>query len=63
MDLITFPENLSTTSGLSILIHGVISLPDMMSCDNNLILNVYRSIPLKTTVMRNVQGDLKLQSA
>ena len=28
MDVITFPENLLTTSGLSILLHGVISLPD-----------------------------------
>ena len=27
MDVITFPENLLTTSGLSILIHSVISLP------------------------------------
>ena len=31
MDVITFPENLLTTSGLSILLHGVISLPDTMS--------------------------------
>ena len=30
---ITFPENLKTTSGLSILLHGVISLPDATSCD------------------------------
>ena len=28
MDVITFPENLKTTSGLSILLHGVISLQD-----------------------------------
>ena len=28
MDVITFPVNLLTTSGLSILLHGVISLPD-----------------------------------
>ena len=27
MDVITFPEILETTSGLSILLHGVISLP------------------------------------
>ena len=27
MDVITFPENLLTTSGLSILLHCVISLP------------------------------------
>ena len=28
-----FPENLSTASGLSILLHGVISLPDATSYD------------------------------
>ena len=33
MDVITFPENLQTTSGLSILLHDVISLPDATSCD------------------------------
>ena len=33
MDVITFPENLLTTSGLSILLHGVISLPDATSYD------------------------------
>ena len=34
MDVITFPENLYTTSGLSILLHSIISLPDASSCDN-----------------------------
>ena len=33
MDVITFPVNLQTTSGLSILLHGVISLPDATSYD------------------------------
>ena len=33
MDVITFPVNLLTTSGLSILLHGVISLPDATSYD------------------------------
>ena len=33
MDVIAFPENLQTASGLSILLHGVISIPDMASCD------------------------------
>ena len=28
-----FPKNLPTTSGLSILLHGIISLPDAMSYD------------------------------
>ena len=36
MDVITVPENL-TTSDLSILLHGVISLPDAMSCDNRFL--------------------------
>ena len=31
MDVITFPEYLGTTSDLSNLLHGVISLPDRMS--------------------------------
>ena len=35
MDVITFPENRSTTSGVQILLHGVISLPDATSYDNN----------------------------
>ena len=34
MDVITFPVNLYTTSGLLILLHGVISLPDETSYDN-----------------------------
>ena len=31
--LITLPKNLLTTSGLSILMHGVISLPGLTSYD------------------------------
>ena len=33
MDVITFPENRLTTSGLQIFLHGVISLPDATSYD------------------------------
>ena len=33
MDVITFPQNRKTTSGLQILLHGVISLPDATSYD------------------------------
>ena len=36
MDVMTFPENLQTTSGLSILLHGFISLPDATLCDKNI---------------------------
>ena len=35
MDVITFLVNLLTNSGLSILLHGVISLPDATSYDKN----------------------------
>ena len=38
MDVITFTENLKTTYGLSILLHGVISLPDATSYDNLILL-------------------------
>ena len=34
MEVLTFPKNLLTTSGLSILSHGVISFPDATSYDN-----------------------------
>ena len=33
MDVMTFPVNLQITSGLSILLHGDISLPDATSYD------------------------------
>ena len=35
MDVITFPVNLKTTSDLSILLHGFISLPDATSYDKS----------------------------
>ena len=43
MDVITFPEKRWTTSGLQILLHGVISLPNATSYDkfelqNNIIM-------------------------
>ena len=41
MGVITFPENLLTTSGdLFILLHDVISLPDATSYDNFLSISV-----------------------
>ena len=36
MDVLTFPENLLTTSGLLILMHDVLSLPDATPCDNKI---------------------------
>ena len=50
MDVITFPINLLTTSGLSILLHGVISLPEAMSYDKgeyllvNFMFNIFFSL-------------------
>ena len=38
MAVLTFPVNLKTTSGLSILLYGVISLPDTTSCDKTFYL-------------------------
>ena len=37
MDVIMFPEIRKTTSGLQILLHGVISLPDASSSDKKVI--------------------------
>ena len=42
MDVITFPVNLLTTSGLSILLHGVVSLPDATLYDNITICYLMR---------------------
>ena len=39
MDVITFPVNLQTTSGLLILFHGVISLTDVTSYDKIIFLH------------------------
>ena len=41
MDVITFPENRLTTSGLQILLHGVISLPDATSYDKIIFISLY----------------------
>ena len=38
MDVITIPENLKTTSGLTILLHGVISLTAATSYDKHFFL-------------------------
>ena len=38
MDVITFPENRLTTSGLQILLHGIISLPDATSYDKDVYI-------------------------
>ena len=40
MDVITFPVNLWTTSGLSILLHGVISLSDATSYDKLMLIHL-----------------------
>ena len=38
MDIITFPVNLKTTSCLSILLHGFISVPDTTSYDKTFFM-------------------------
>ena len=43
MDVITFPVNLQTTSGLSILLHGVILLPDATPYDKSNYI-IYKNI-------------------
>ena len=40
MDVITFSVDLITTSGLSILLHGVISLSDVKSYDKGIYLSI-----------------------
>ena len=67
---VTFPENLQTTSGLSILLDGVLSLPNATSCNNlNLTYNfclfiafshidmeaVYHKFELPTSQLRTVK--------
>ena len=44
MGVITFPENLSTTSGLSILLHDVISLPDTTAYAQKQAYLIYYSV-------------------
>ena len=46
MDVITFLVNLETTSGLSILLHGVISLPDATSYDKKLYIYIFVKLKL-----------------
>ena len=38
MDILRFPENLQTSSGLMILLNGIISLPDVTSFDKITLL-------------------------
>ena len=51
MDGITFPENLKTTSGLSILLHGDISLTDATSYDKQ---NYANQGAISSTSLRRV---------
>ena len=50
MDVITFPENLQTTSGLSILLHGVISRPDPMSYDK-IVKIIFKTVIMVDTIV------------
>ena len=55
MDVMTFPVNLETTSDLSILLHGVISLPDATSYDK-FLYRIYLFILLSQSVIYWVQA-------
>ena len=48
-----FPENLLTTSGLLILLHGIISLSDGTSCDNDYFFLTFQS------KLANMSNDFK----
>ena len=61
MDVITFPVILLTTSGLSILLHGVISLTDATSCDklhyllsNNKYMYDYQTVSILHIIIHTV---------
>ena len=41
MDFITFPQYLQTTSDISIVLHGIILLPDETSYDNSYSANLH----------------------
>ena len=69
MGVITFPVNLKTTSGLQILLHSVISLPDATSYDKAFydfkytgvffaVLAVYLLFFIKILVARCLQGSV-----
>ena len=60
MDVITFPENLQTTSGLSILLHGVISLPDATSYNKICILQRKSQITAMIFESRSRSNILKI---
>ena len=51
-----FPENLS--SGLSILFHGIISLPDATSYDNNSLYLLYSKSCVKWPLKNRQNKDL-----
>ena len=44
MGVLTFPQNLSTTSGLSSLLQDVISLPDTTACAQKQAFWIYYSV-------------------
>ena len=60
MDIITFLVNLETTSGLSILLHGVISLSDETSYDKIDFLFINLTCVLST--QKNHKKDLPATS-
>ena len=55
MDVITFPENLYTTSSLSILLYSVISLPATTLYDNH---TLHRGSYMSAHVLLNLLNEL-----
>ena len=58
MDVITFPVNRLTTSGLQILLHGVISLPDATSYDKSYFHKQTREDPDLDPLCKSVKRHL-----
>ena len=57
MDVITFPENLYLTSGLSISLHGVITLPHATAYDKAINYCLYL---LRTSSLTQKTGKLTM---
>ena len=62
MEVITFPENLLTTSGSSILLHSLISFPDVPSYDKMVYLgdNCIQNFHLGRYIVGYTVGNLVL---
>ena len=55
MDVIKFPEKLQTTSDLSILLHGIISLPDGKADDTTCCRQFRRPYSAQNNILCQLQ--------